>query len=222
MIRIKRKIDKAEVTAMPPVIFEGRIIVIQTEAEADKAVDYLLSQTIVGVDTETRPSFKKGQSHKVALLQVATLDTCFLFRINIIGLCTSILRFIADKKVIKVGLSLKDDFLSLHRHGEFKVGSFVELQTFVREIGIADMSLQKIYAILFSQRISKNQRLSNWESDVLTDKQKSYAAIDAWACVRIYSRVKELRENGEYKLEPLPEAEDVIETSVETNIELTK
>lgn len=207
MIRIKRKINKEEVAQMTPVVFNGRIIVIQTEAEADKAVDYLLAQKVVGVDTETRPSFTRGHIYKVALLQVSTEDTCFLFRVNMIGLCPSIVRFLEDKSLLKIGLSLKDDFCSLHRRSDFHVGDFVELQSLVREVGIEEMSLQKIYAILFGERISKSQRLSNWEADVLNSKQKMYAAIDAWACVKIYQRLMELQASGEYELEALPEEE---------------
>ena len=147
MIQIKQKIEKSEVAVMPSVLFEGRIIVIQTEEEANKAIDYLFKQPGVGIDTETRPSFVKGQRYKVSLLQLSTLDTCFLFRINMIGLCPSIIRFLEDKTLVKVGLSLKDDFHSLQSRCQFAVGDFVELQTYVREIGIGEMSLQKIYAI---------------------------------------------------------------------------
>ncbi len=175
------KFDKKNISTLPRVLFEGRIIVIQTEAEAEKAVDYLLTMPVLGVDTETRPSFRKGHVNKVALLQVATEDSCFLFRLNRIGL--------ADR-ILKVGLSLSDDFSSLHKRGEFEPRAFLELQNYVRDFGIADMSLQKLYANVFGQKISKGQRLSNWEADVLTEGQKLYAATDAWACVRLYRELE--------------------------------
>lgn len=193
---IKEAFDKKEICALPVASFEGRIIVVQSETESDKAVRYLLSQQILGIDTETRPSFRKGQTHQVALLQVSTVDTCFLFRLNMIGITESIKRLLEDCSVIKVGLSLKDDMHQLSKRADFTPGMFIELQHEVKKIGIKDMSLQKIYANLFSKRISKGQQLSNWEADTLTPQQKAYAATDAWACIMIYNELNELKRNG--------------------------
>ena len=122
-----KKFDKREITGLPKVLFQGRIITIITPGETEKAVDYLLSQKILGFDTETRPSFKKGQRYEVSLLQVSTHDTCFLFRLNLTGITPAIIRLLEDKKVVKVGLSWHDDLLQLHRRAEFKAGNFVEL-----------------------------------------------------------------------------------------------
>lgn len=194
---------------MLPVAFSGRIIVVQSELEANKAVDYLMAQPLVGIDTETRPSFTRGVVNKVALLQVSTLDTCFLFRLNVIGICPAIKRFLESEQVVKVGLSLKDDFTVLRRRTDFVPGGMVDLQHLVKEMGIKELSLQKVYAIFFGQKISKAQRLSNWEVDVLTDKQKIYAATDAWACVMIYNRMNDLKETGDYVIESLDEEESV-------------
>lgn len=194
---------------MLPVAFSGRIIVVQSELEANKAVDYLMAQPLVGIDTETRPSFTRGVVNKVALLQVSTLDTCFLFRLNVIGICPAIKRFLESEQVVKVGLSLKDDFTVLRRRTDFIPGGMVDLQHLVKEMGIKELSLQKVYAIFFGQKISKAQRLSNWEVDVLTDKQKIYAATDAWACVMIYNRMNDLKETGDYVIESLDEEESV-------------
>lgn len=198
---IKRAISKAEISVLPVVTFEGRIVTIQTVTDAEKAIDYLLTQKMVGVDTETRPSFVSGKSYKVSLLQVSTDEVCFLFRLNYIGFPQCIQRFIEDEKVMKIGLSLKDDFGALHKRSNFEPGEFIELQEYVRQFGIDDMSLQKIYAILFGQRISKNQRLSNWEAEVLNDRQKIYAATDAWACLMIYRYMENLRQTGDYQIE---------------------
>ena len=193
---IKEAFDKKEIGALPVASFEGRIIIVQSETESDKAVRYLLSQQILGIDTETRPSFRKGQTHQVALLQVSTVDTCFLFRLNMIGITESIKRLLEDCSVIKVGLSLKDDMHQLSKRADFTPGMFIELQHEVKKIGIKDMSLQKIYANLFSKSISKGQQLSNWEADTLTPQQKAYAATDAWACIMIYNELEELKRNG--------------------------
>lgn len=186
---------------MPKVLFPGRIFVVYTESDAEKAVAYLKDQRIVGVDTETRPSFKRGTTHKVALLQISTQDTCFLFRLNRIGMPDSLQEFLMSD-TIKIGLSLKDDFNSLRKRQDMHPdrGNWIELQEYVGKFGIEDRSLQKIYANLFGEKISKNQRLSNWEADVLSEGQKLYAATDAWACVEIYNCLSELESTGNYEI----------------------
>lgn len=196
---IYSKFDKKEVNNLPVASFEGRIIVIMTEQEAEKAVDYLLSSDILGVDTETRPTFKKGHASKVALLQVSNRDTCFLFRLNMIGLCAPVKRLLENTSVPMVGISWHDDMLMLHKRGDFKAGRFIELQKMVGLIGIEDLSLQKIWANLFSQKISKRQRLTNWEAEILSDSQKKYAALDAWACIQIYEEIQRLHNTHDYE-----------------------
>lgn len=194
-------IDKPFVNTLPQVLFDGRVIVITTAAEAEKAVSYLLSQSILGIDTETRPSFTKGHVNTVALLQVSTHDTCFLFRLNLIGITDAIKQLLEDTDTPKIGLSLRDDIMSLNKRKKFTPGNFIDLQKHVGELGITDLSLQKIYANLFHRRISKNARLSNWEADVLSEKQKLYAATDAWACIMIYEELMRLEQDGDYQLE---------------------
>ena len=197
---IYNKFDKKLITKLPRVMFEGTTIVVVSDFEARKAVDFLLNQPLLGIDTETRPSFKKGKQNIVSLLQVATKNICFLFRLNYIGLSDNIRRLLEDTTVPKVGLSLHDDVLSLHKKGDFKPGLFIDLQDHIRELGIEDMSLQKLYANLFSCKISKTQRLSNWDADVLTEAQKRYAATDAWACLQLYDEINHLFETKDFQL----------------------
>lgn len=197
---IYNKFDKKSIAQLPTVTFPGKTVVVMSESEAEKAVDFLLSRDILGVDTETRPSFKKGESHMVSLLQVSTNDVCFLFRLNHIGITPAILRLLENKVVPMVGLSLHDDMLSLHKRVAFTPGYFIDLQDLVGELGIEDLSLQKLYANLFHQKISKRQRLTNWDSDVLNDKQKAYAALDAWACINLYKEILRLKQSGDYEL----------------------
>jgi len=197
---IYNKFDKKSIAQLPTVTFPGKTVVVMSESEAEKAVHFLLSQDILGVDTETRPSFKKGESHMVSLLQVSTSDVCFLFRLNHIGITPAILRLLENKVVPMVGLSLHDDMLSLHKRVAFTPGFFIDLQDLVGELGIEDLSLQKLYANLFHQKISKRQRLTNWDSDVLNDKQKAYAALDAWACINLYKEILRLKQSGDYEL----------------------
>ena len=192
--------DKKKIGTLPRVIFEGRIVVVISENEAEKAVDFLLTHSILGIDTETRPSFKKGRMNQVALLQVATHDVCFLFRLNQIGMSAAVKRFLEDTKVPKIGLSLHDDLMMLAKRGDFNRGHFIDLQDKVKEIGVEDMSLQKLFANFFGMRISKRDQLSNWEADVLNDKQKIYAATDAWTCILLYEELMRLEQTGDYEL----------------------
>ena len=212
MKQIKDKITKAEIAAMPKVEFPGRIYVIYTEADTDKAVSYLMNQQIVGVDTETRPSFKRGQTHKVALMQISTHDTCFLFRLNKIGMPESLQNFLIND-TLKIGLSLKDDFQVIRRRKDVHAeeGNWIELQDYVSRFGIEDRSLQKLYANLFGEKISKSQRLSNWEAESLTEAQMKYAATDAWACVQIYNCLQEMETNG-YELIKITNHDDIQES----------
>jgi ribonuclease D len=193
MIEIQSDIAKADVAQMPDALFQGRIIVIHAEADVKKAVDYLKSFPIVGIDTETRPSFAKGRTYDVSLLQISTEDTCFLFRLNYIGMPQALIDLLQDARQLKVGLSLKDDIHNLNRKHSFEPQGFLDLQQYVKTLGIEAQSLQKIYALLFGEKISKSQRLTNWEADVLTDRQKGYAATDAWACIRIYKYLEEVK-----------------------------
>lgn len=205
MKKIYDKFDKSMINSLPLVTFPGKIIVVLNEYEADRAVEYLLSCDVLGVDTETRPAFRKGNNHKVALLQVATRKECFLFRLNHLGLPKSLLRLLSNKQVPMVGLSWHDDLMSLHRREQFEPGWFIDIQDIIGNLGIVDKSLQKLYANLFGEKISKRQRLTNWEADVLTERQKEYAAIDAWACIKLYDEIMNLLATKEYELEVVPE-----------------
>ena len=203
--KLYNKFDKKSISDLPRVTFPGKIVVVLTESEAQKAVDFLLSADILGIDSETRPVFKKGQHHKVALLQVSTKDVCFLFRLNLIGMPSCIVRLLEDTTILKVGLSLHDDFMMLHQRRDFKIGRFIDLQNMVSEFGIEDLSLQKLYANLFHERITKRQQLSNWEAPILTEQQKIYAATDAWTCIQIYERLQELHKTHNYETVIVPQ-----------------
>lgn len=198
---IKRTIDKEAVKELPKTLFPGKIHVVQTPWEAEKAVAYLRTCPLLGIDSETRPSFTKGRTHKVALLQVSSEKHCFLFRLNLTGLTLPVITLLESPHVTKVGLSLHDDFMMLHKRAPFEQRACVELQEFVRPFGIQEKSLQKIYAILFGEKISKTQQLSNWEAETLTEPQKLYAATDAWACLNIYNKLQELKRTGDFEIE---------------------
>ena len=179
-------IDKEQLAALPVMTYPAEITVVESAAVAHAALRALAKEKAVGFDTETRPSFHKGRTHKVALMQISTEERCFLFRLNKIGICAELKAFIENPDILKIGLSVHDDFTVLRRSEDIAPAGFIDLQTMVKDFGIRDSSLQKIYAIIFGERISKTQRLSNWEADTLSQAQQAYAALDAWACLRIY------------------------------------
>jgi len=192
-------ITKQELAELEKVNFEGEIYVIDHPVEVDNAVAYLSTKSALGFDTETKPAFKRGQVNNVALLQLATEDECFLFRLNKIGYPESLEKLLCNESVKKIGLSLRDDFAALRKRTGKKPQNFIDLQLFVDKFGIEDNSLQKIYAIIFGKKISKSQRLSNWEAAELTPAQQSYAAIDAWACLKIYNYLTQSKKNNNRK-----------------------
>lgn len=186
-------ISKETVSELPIETFNGEIIIIDKAEDVAPAIDDLSKHNKIGFDTETRPAFKKGQYNKVALIQLSTMDTCYLFRLNKIGYPDELDKIICNENIIKIGLSLRDDFAAMNRRSEMIPVNFVDLQPFVDKYGIDDNSLQRIYAIIFGKKITKRQRVSNWEADNLSEAQKNYAALDAWACLKIYNH---LTKNG--------------------------
>lgn len=200
MTTIYSSIDKTLIPEMPQVLFDGTVTVVDTLETAEQAVKYLRTQKIIGFDTETKPSFKKGVVNKPALLQLASHDRAFLFRMNIIGLPDFVCSLLSDPTVKKIGLSVKDDFGSLRRRCPVEPAAFVELQDYAAQIGIEEKGLQRMFALLFGKRISKNQQLSNWENETLTEGQCLYAATDAWACIVIYEYLHSLRRSGDYQI----------------------
>lgn len=180
-------ITKEALADLPLHAFEGEIVLVENEKQLKTAINYLKSQDILGFDTETKPSFKRGQVHQVALLQLATSDRAFIFRMNKIGLPAPLKAILADEQITKVGVAIRDDIKGLQRINRFIPRGFVELQDEVKDYGIQDFSLKKITGIVLGFRISKSQRLSNWEADELTEAQLSYAATDAWVSCEIFN-----------------------------------
>lgn len=190
---LKTKITKEEVNLLPVVIFEGKITLVDDLSIVDSAIAELRKSKIVGIDTETKPAFIRGTHHKVSLVQISTLDHCFLFRLNKIDFPIALAEFLADDSIRKIGLSLRDDLSGLNKHHNFKPANFIDIQSIAQSYGIMELSLQKIYAILFEKKISKSQRLTNWENPELTELQQRYAATDAWASLQIYLQL--MKEN---------------------------
>ncbi|MDR0812295.1 MAG: 3'-5' exonuclease domain-containing protein 2 [Paludibacter sp.] len=184
------KITKEELAALPVAEFSGEIVCVETPEQVQSAIDTLQQYAVVGIDTETKPAFERGKRNKVALLQIATTDKCFLFRLNKLTFIKELADFLADGAVRKIGLAVRDDFAGLNRQRRFSPANYIDLQNIVKNYGILELGLQKIFAIVFNQRISKTQRLTNWENAALTPQQQMYAATDAWATLLIYNRLR--------------------------------
>ena len=183
------KISNEQTALLPAVEFRGEIRIVEHERDIAAACKTLAEQPVIGFDTETRPSFRQGVTFRVSLLQLSSPEVCYLFRLNKIPLAKPILQLLEDRRVLKIGADVAGDLRSLRQIRHFRDGGFVDLQGIAPEWGIGEKSLRKLSAIVLGRRVSKAQRLSNWEAATLTDKQQLYAATDAWVCTRIYEQL---------------------------------
>lgn len=182
-------IENEEILKLPRVSYPGEIKVISCEEDLNIWLPTLLKSRIIGFDTETKPSFKKGQTNSVALLQIASDEIALIIRLASTGIPKSLLKVLQDKNIIKVGAAIHDDIKSLQKIQTFKPQGFIDLQNFAVEKGIENKSVRKLAAIVLNVRVSKSQQLSNWESETLTEAQLQYAAIDSWICSEIYKKM---------------------------------
>ena len=185
----ERKISKDAVNELPLFRYEGTIVMIRSEAEARKAVQQLSAAPYIGIDTETRPAFKKGQSYQTALLQLALPETVYLIRLNQVGLLDPIKAVLENADVAKIGIAIRDDMKELQALGRINPRNFVDLNQYCRQRGFESIGARKLTALILGLRISKRQQLSNWEQPKLTPQQKAYAATDAWVCQAIYEKL---------------------------------
>jgi ribonuclease D len=179
-------IEKKDLCSLSNIVFPGKIVVINSISAAENAVKCLSKCDVLGFDTETKPAFRKGQKHAIALLQLSSDTVSYLFRLHAIGIPDSLVRLLENEVVKKIGVAVHDDIKGLQRLRKLKPNGFIDLQKIVASYGIEDKSVQKIAAIVLNARVSKAQRLTNWENEQLTKLQQLYAATDAWVCREIY------------------------------------
>lgn len=184
------KISNEELAALPTGAFDGRMVVVETEEELREACKAMQKCTALGFDTETRPAFKAGVSYRVALLQLSTADTCWLIRLSKVPLTKQLAEILESQAITKIGAAITDDIRALQKLRRFRQGGFIDLQSIVHEWGIEEKSVRKMCAVVLGIRISKAQRLSNWEATALTPPQQLYAATDAWSCLEIYEKLQ--------------------------------
>ncbi len=189
-------ISNEDVAQLEPVRFDGKIVVVETVRDLLRACEVLSVQKIIGFDTETRPSFTSGMMNKVALLQLSTDDVCFLIRLNKVPLDKALIAILQSENIAKVGAAVQNDIAALNALRRFKARGFIDLQNEVGRFGIEDRSLRKLSGIIIGKKVSKAQRLSNWEAQTLTPQQQQYAATDAWVCIELLRRLQAAERKG--------------------------
>lgn len=189
----KYSITSEELNLLPLKTFEGKVSVITESEKLLKVKAEIEKHDIVGFDTETRPSFKRGQIYKVALLQLAVPNKVYLIRLHHTGLPKEITSIFENPAIIKAGVAIHDDIKSLQKMTKFDPAAFVELSTLARSSGLQVESVKKLAGLLLGIRISKSAQTSNWEAPTLTEKQIDYAATDAWVCLEIYSKLLKVK-----------------------------
>ncbi len=194
---MESSISKEAISELPLCQFNGSITVLEDPFLINDIVAELYGEKILGFDTETRPSFKKGMQNSVSLLQLSTASKAYLFRLNKIGFQDELINLLENPKIIKVGVGIQDDLRGLARLSRFKPARFIEIQEVVKSFGIDVFSLKALAGLLLNVRISKRQQLSNWEVEELTPGQIDYAATDAWIAYRIFYEL--MLRNPEYK-----------------------
>lgn len=192
-----QQITKEELNLLPLQKYEGKIVLVTSYAGLLEALQEIAQEAVVGFDTETKPSFKKGVWYYISLLQIATPRKVFLIRLNHIAFCQEISDLFANSRILKVGISIRDDLKHLAKladkhHLSFHPEGIVELNDIAQELGIQHAGVRNLTAIILKFRVSKAQQTSNWENPHLTEKQMRYAATDAWVCLEIYERLAQL------------------------------
>ena len=179
-------ITKEAIAQLPLIKFDGPIHVINNHEEMFQAIKKLKKQGIVGFDTEKKPTFKKGQYHPTALIQLSTATEVFLFRINKIGLHDDLITLFESDKIAKIGVGMRADIMELKRIRTFDQNNCIDLNDLMPTLGVKKIGIRNLVAIILEKRVSKNQQVSNWENSKLTHSQQQYAATDAWVCYEMY------------------------------------
>lgn len=173
-------ITNEAINELPLIEFSGTIHVITTPEELDDACRNLEGNYLLGFDTEAKPAFKKGVTHPISLLQLSNDEEAYLIRLLHTGITDSLKRLLENKQILKTGVAIEDDLKGLNKIRRFKPGGFLSLEKEVKKVGIENNGLRKLAGIILESRISKSAQVSNWEVQELTNKQKIYAATDAW------------------------------------------
>ncbi len=189
--RYKKHITKEEISELEIGKFDGHIHIVDTPSDLERACDYLSKCTVIGIDTETKPTFKKGVINRVALLQMSSDDQAFIIRLKKVPISDQLLKIFKSQDIIKVGIAIKDDLKDLKKLRPFEEKNVVDLNLMAPNLGFESIGAKKLTALVLGFRISKRQQVSNWELEELSQSQLDYAATDAWICREIYLKLIE-------------------------------
>ncbi|HET7764565.1 MAG TPA: 3'-5' exonuclease [Burkholderiales bacterium] len=190
--RLPRTISREDLVNLPIRRYEGRICVVATAPELEEARSDLQTETVVGLDTETRPAFRKGEHHLPCLVQVATARAVYLFQLRRTETHPLLANLLADPRIVKAGISLKDDLRALKQVFPFEEKNMLDLGHVARSAGLGQTGVRNLAGILLGFRIPKGTKTSNWAARELSPVQITYAATDAWACRELYLRFQSL------------------------------
>ena len=172
--------------------YEGEIHMVATGQEFDDALADFRHERVVGLDTETRPSFSKGESHLPCLVQAATARAVYIFQLSRVEAFPILTELLVDARIAKAGIALAHDLRCLKLVFPFEARNVVELSTIARRAGLDQTGLRNLAGIFLGFRIPKGNRTSNWAARQLSPAQITYAATDAWACRELFLRFEGL------------------------------
>jgi len=184
------RISKEEINELPVRSFPGKIRLIQTKEALDRALGALRRETILGFDTETKPTFTKGVTHLPSLLQLATGKSVFLIRLNHFDNLKKLTPILSNPNCFKVGVAVKDDIIGLQKLENFQPKGFVDIGQLARKLGMLTTGLRSLTAIFLKFRITKKAQVSNWARKELSESQIQYAATDAWVSRKIFLKMR--------------------------------
>lgn len=188
----RRKLSKEEINTLPIRRYEGEVRLVRSEEELQAALAVLHQEKVVGFDTETKPTFRKGKLNSPALVQLAAAEVVFLVQLVWIPLNAALTDLLSNPSIFKVGVSIHDDMRELQKQYPFEPGGVVDLGDVARAHKLETQGLRNLAANFFHCRISKGSQCSNWSLPVLSERQVSYAATDAWIGRKVYLRMHEL------------------------------
>jgi ribonuclease D len=190
-LSMTNRISKEYINSLPIIRFDGDVVMVTSEQQAEDVLKQLMEETWVGFDTESKPSFTKGTSYPVSLVQFSTQETAYLFQLKKTDFTDGLVELLENKQIKKIGVGIKTDIVKLQEQRPFIPGGFVDLSELAAAKGIIQVGVRGLTARYLHHRLPKTAQKTNWARSELTKKQRIYAASDAWICLKIYPLILE-------------------------------